>query len=143
MPARERPFGYAVHGAIVVLPLGLLGSSVVFDVVASLTHEDVWGVVAYWDLAAGILCGALAGAFGLVDLRWLPAGSRASRAGIAHAALNVAGLFLFGVGFMIRTLARSLLPGSAALACSLGGLAFAFASGWLGTALARGRRGLG
>jgi uncharacterized membrane protein len=117
---------------LIVFPLGLLGMSVVFDVVGLISHSAVWGVVAYWNIAAGIVGGLLAAAFGLVDLLAIPSGTRAARVGLAHALLNVVVIGLFSISFVLRTLDHAALPTGFALGTSVVGLALALISGWLG-----------
>src|SRR5688572_8615390 len=89
MPNKARLAGHAVHPMLIVFPLGLLGMSVVFDLVGIVTRNAVWGVVSYWNIAAGIVTGLVAGLFGLLDLRALPSGTRSARVGVVHGVINV------------------------------------------------------
>jgi uncharacterized membrane protein len=131
MKARARFAGHAVHPMLIVFPLGLLGISVVFDIIHLITDEPTWGLVAYWNIAAGVVGGLVAGVFGLIDLLSIPSGTRAARVGLAHALLNVVVLGLFAVSFGIRTSAGQHLP-MTAFPCSVVALGLALVSGWLG-----------
>src|SRR4051812_31123218 len=102
MKSRARFAGHPVHQMLIVFPLGLLGMSVVFDILSRIAHAPVWGVVAYWDIAAGIVMGLVAGAFGLIDYLAIPQGTRAARVGLYHALLNVVVLGIFAVSFVLR-----------------------------------------
>src|SRR5689334_4935974 len=99
MQGKARLAGHAVHPMLMVFPLGLLGMSVVFDIIGLATKSVVWGTVAYWNIAAGLVSGLIAGAFGLVDYLSIPSGTRAARVGLFHALLNVVVLGLFAVSF--------------------------------------------
>ena len=117
---------------LIVFPLGLLGMSVIFDVIGLATGGSVWGLVAYWNIAAGLVIGLLAGAFGLVDLLAVPPGTRAARVGLTHALLNVVVIGFFAISFVLRTLDPSPLPSIAAFVVSVIGLLVAVVSAWLG-----------
>jgi uncharacterized membrane protein len=135
MRSRERPAGHAVHPLLIVLPLSLLGMSVAFDLIGMLTGLALWGPMACWNLAVGILAGLLAGFSGLLDLLDLPAHTRASKVGLFHAIANLAALALFTVSFAARVAGPAPLPGPGSVALSLSGMAVAVVSGWLGTVL--------
>lgn len=130
MKARARFLGHPVHQMLVVFPLGLLATSVVFDLLARAATREDWAVAGYWTLTAGIV-GALAAApFGLADWLKLPKGTRARRIGAMHGGGNMVVTALFVAGWLLRE------PGSAApgeaLACSLAGAAMALVTAWLG-----------
>ena len=58
MEARAKLFGHPVHQMLIVFPLGLLATSVIFDIVGLISGGETWPVVAYWTMLAGII-GAL------------------------------------------------------------------------------------
>lgn len=128
---------------LVVFPLGLLGMSVVFDIVGLASGLPLWGRVAYWNIAGGIVSGLVAGAFGLADYVAIPSGTRAKRVGLAHALSNVAVLSLFATSFGLRAGDGSFLPGTGALLLSLLGLAAALVGGFLGGELVDGQAAIG
>ena len=117
---------------LIVFPLGLLAMSFVFDLIGIAAKASVWGLVAYWNIAAGLVSGLIAGGFGLVDLLAIPSGTRAARVGIFHALLNVVVLGFFAVSFAMRTMTTAPLPNGLMIAVSGVGLALALVSGWLG-----------
>jgi uncharacterized membrane protein len=62
-------FGHPIHPFLVVFPLGLLITAVIFDVVYLATDNNAFATTAFWCIAAGIIGGLLAAVFGLID--WL------------------------------------------------------------------------
>src|SRR5256885_13683342 len=68
MQAKARFLGHPVHQILIVLPLGLLITAVVFDLI-SLGGNPRWADVAFWLIGAGVIGGLLAAPFGLID--WL------------------------------------------------------------------------
>lgn len=132
MRTRAKVAGDAVHPMLVVLPLGLFGISVVFDVLGLLTGQPPWARLASWNIGAGIVAAIVAGAFGLADLRVIPSGTRAARVGLAHGLLNVAVTGLFGVSLVLRALTPEPSPPTLALGLSIAALALALIAGRLG-----------
>jgi uncharacterized membrane protein len=130
MKARVRFMGHPVHQMLVVFPLGLLATSVVFDVLARLAGRSDWAVVGYWALTAGIVGAVLAAPFGLADWLKVPEGTRARRIGALHGLGNAVVSALFVAAWCMRE------PGEPAegwsLACSLGGAGLALVTAWLG-----------
>jgi uncharacterized membrane protein len=116
---------------LIVFPLGLLGMSVVFDLIHLGTRDPVFSVVAYWMIVAGIVGGLLAAPFGLIDWRAIPAGTRAKRVGALHGMGNVVVLLLFVGSALLRDDAGATPPGLAYL-CSFAGVALSLVTAWLG-----------
>lgn len=131
MRARAQLLGHPIHQMLVVFPVGLLGMSVIFDLVFFATEEQIFSVVAYWMMVAGVVGGLLAAPFGLVDWLAIPRGTRARRVGALHGLGNVVVLLLFLGSLAIRDDAMA-LPTSAAYLCSFAGLALALVTAWLG-----------
>ena len=131
MEARAKLMGHPVHQMLIVFPLGLLGMSVIFDLVYFATDDMVFSVVAYWMMIAGIVGGLLAAPFGLIDWSAIPKGTRAKRVGAMHGMGNVVVLLLFLVSVLLRDGAEAPPPGSAYL-CSFLGLALSLVTAWLG-----------
>src|SRR3954469_3098865 len=102
MESRAKLLGHPVHPMLVVLPLGLFIGAVVFDALALWTHTAQLAVVAFWDIAAGIVGGLLAAVFGLIDWMAIPAGTRAKRIGLLHGATNVVVVLIFATVWLMR-----------------------------------------
>ena len=117
---RGRPLGHALHPFLVQVPLGALLSASALDLVQGQHAADqsrfLMGVT--W-LSA--LPAALAG-----WAEWTHADERTKRVGVAHAALNVAGVVTSLASYMVRrrgwSPAGAVLTGLAGSAFGLGGL---------------------
>jgi len=94
--------GHSLHPMLVVFPLGLLATSLVWDLVFLASDNLMWGAIAYWTIVAGVIGGLAAGVPGLIDWRAIPDGTRAKRVGAVHGILNVAILVLFVVSLVLR-----------------------------------------
>jgi uncharacterized membrane protein len=131
MESRTKLFGHPVHPMLVVFPLGLLATAVVFDVIRLTTGNGYWSEIAFWMMAAGIVTGLLAAPFGAIDWLAIPSGTRASRIGFVHGLGNVVVLGLFALSWWLRRDAPG-VPEMAALATSFLGFFLALVTGWLG-----------
>src|SRR3712207_9310650 len=49
--------GHPIHPILIPFPLGLLSTSVVFDVVHLLTGNGKWSEISFWMTAAGVIGG--------------------------------------------------------------------------------------
>jgi uncharacterized membrane protein len=127
---------------LVVFPLGLLSTAVIFDILYLITDRTGYQIAAAYTIAAGIIGGLVAALFGLADLSGVPSGSRAKRVGVVHGGLNVLALALFAVSWLLRVGAGNWKPSATALAFSFTGIVVAAISGWLGGELVE-RYGLG
>lgn len=94
MKSRARFLRHPVHQMLIVFPLGLLATAVVFDLVSLLSDGPTWPLVAYWTMTAGILGALVAAPFGLVDWLAIPRGTRARRFGAIHGVGNTVVAFL-------------------------------------------------
>ena len=115
---------------LIVFPLGLLGTSVVFDIVRLATNNPSHAMITYYMLLAGLIGGALAAVFGLIDYLGIPSNTRAKRGGALHGIGNVVVMGLFAGSFLIRHYVD--LTSTGAFAMSVGGLLLALVTGWLG-----------
>src|SRR3954467_6186028 len=102
MESRAKLLGHPVHPMLIVLPLGLFISAVVFDGLYLWRGTLTFATVGYWNIAGGILAGLLAAVFGLIDWLAIPAGTRAKRIGLLHAWSNSAAILGFAVVFWSR-----------------------------------------
>jgi uncharacterized membrane protein len=130
MRSHVEVFGHSLHQMLIVFPLGLLATSVVFDLLALGMHEGSLSVAAYWMLTAGIVGALLAAPFGFIDWLHIPEGTRAKRVGAMHGGGNVLVLLLFAGSWFLRT--RGMPAPAIALVLSLLGAGIAVVTGWLG-----------
>jgi uncharacterized membrane protein len=131
MESRAKLFGHPAHPILIVFPLGLLATSVIFDVIYLVTGHAYLSEVAYWMIVAGILGGVVAAPFGLIDWLAIPGGTRARRIGALHGMGNVVVLLLFVLSWYMRASA-AMAPGTFAYVCAFLGAGLALLTGWLG-----------
>ena len=89
MEARAKVAGHPVHQMLIVFPLGLLSTALIFDGIHLVTGSATASIVSYWIIAAGVIGGLCAAVFGLVDWFGIPSGTRAYRLGALHGIGNV------------------------------------------------------
>jgi uncharacterized membrane protein len=131
MESRAKLFGHPIHPMLIVFPLGLLATSLIFDVVYLITGNDAFSVAAFWMIAAGVIGGLIAAVFGLIDWLAIPSGTRAKRIGLWHGATNVVAVVLFIVSWLLRADAPG-EPGIIPVVLSFVGVGLASVGGWLG-----------
>jgi len=127
MKSRVVVAGHALHPMLIVFPLGLLGTSVVWDVLSLALERSPWAMVAYWTVVAGVVGAVVAAVPGFIDWLGIPSGTRARRIGVYHLVLNLTVVALF----VVSLLARRAAPGGYA-AAGVGSMIW----GWLGVGLA-------
>lgn len=131
MEARAKLFGHPIHQMLIVFPLGLLATAVIFDVIALFTGNSHWAEIAYWMIAAGIIGGLAAALFGLIDFLGIPGATRAKRIGLLHGGGNLIVVLLFVGSWLLRR-DDPLAPETLALVLSFAGAGLALVTGWLG-----------
>ena len=132
MESRAKLAGHAAHPILIVFPLGLLSTAVIFDVVYLLTDNSTFALVSYWMLVAGLIGGLVAAVPGWIDWFAIPSGTRAKRVGLVHGLGNVAVLVLFAVVWLLRRDEAGYVPSIIALAVSFVAFGLAGVTGWLG-----------
>ena len=131
MHAKAKIFGHSIHQMLIVFPLGLLATSLVFDIVYEATGNGRWADISYVMIASGIIGGLLAAIFGLVDWLAIPGGTRAKRIGALHGIGNVVVVGLFAISWLLRH-GNPIRPDAASLVFSILGVSLAVVTGWLG-----------
>ena len=141
MESRAKLFGHAVHPILIVFPLGLLGTAVVFDIIYLIWGSAVMATVSFWMMTAGIIGGLLAAPFGLIDWMAIPNGTRAKTIGATHGIAMVVTLLFFVASWGMRS-DQPDAPETLASIMSLVGFVTALVGGWLGGELVE-RLGVG
>ena len=141
MESRARIFGHSLHQILIVFPLGLLTTSVGFDLLGAFTGDARWPATSFYVTIVGLLGGVAAAVFGLVDYLAIPRGTRAKRVGLWHGLSSAVLLGMFAVSGWLRMSDPSVVH-TAALVVSVLGLATAGLAGWLGGELVN-RMGVG
>jgi uncharacterized membrane protein len=142
MQSKARLFGHQIHPMLVVFPIGLFISAIVFDLIYFGTDNPRFAFVAYWNIAFGLIGGLLAAVFGLIDFLTVPRNSRAWRVGMAHGLGNVAVVALFAVAWLLRRPDALHLPVATAFTLQIVGVGLATVTAWLGGELVE-RLGVG
>jgi uncharacterized membrane protein len=141
MYSKIKSMGHPIHPMLVTFPLGLLITSIIFDIIHWITGNGYWSEIAFWMIAAGTISGIMAAIVGTIDWLGIPSGTRAKRVGILHGTGNYIILTLFVVSGLLRLY----VPGNppiAAYVLSFLGAAMLGATGWLGGELTL-RMGIG
>jgi uncharacterized membrane protein len=141
MESKLKFAGHAVHPMLIVFPLGLLSTAVIFDVLYLFSNKAQWTQVAYYMIGAGVIGGLAAALFGWLDWFAIPRRTRAKRVGLYHGLGNVLVLTLFVLSWILRREHPSAPPTDAVVA-SIGGLVVGVITAWLGGELV-GRLGVG
>jgi uncharacterized membrane protein len=134
MKSRVLVARHALHPMLVVFPLGLLTTSLVWDICRLATDSVRWGTISFWTIAAGVVGALLAAVPGFIDWLAIPRRSRARTVGLYHMVLNLIVVALF----MVSLAARWTTPGgyeSAGVGRMIWGwigLGIALVSAWLG-----------
>jgi uncharacterized membrane protein len=131
MESRAKFLGHPVHQILIVFPLGLLATAVIFDVVYLSGGASIMATVAYWMIAAGIVGGLAAAPFGWIDWFAIPDNTRAKSVGFWHGVENVIVLLLFATSWLLRHDLPD-QPDLLAFVLSFGGAGLALVTGWLG-----------
>jgi uncharacterized membrane protein len=131
MNSRARLLGHPIHQMLIVFPLGLLATSLIFDIVYQITGNGRWADVAYVMIASGLVGGVVASVFGLVDWLAIPKATRAKRIGALHGIGNAVVMVLFAISWLFRH-GHPASPGIAPLILSIAGVTLSLVTAWLG-----------
>jgi len=116
---------------MIVFPLGLLITSLIFDFIKMGSGNGMWSTVAFYMIGAGIVGGLLAAVFGLIDWLAIPRNTRAKTLGLWHGAGNVVVVALFTVSWLLRRDTPA-DPSPAAVILSATAVVLGAITGWLG-----------
>jgi uncharacterized membrane protein len=139
-----RLFGHPVHPMLVHLPMGLLITAPLWDLLsfARPGGAAVWAAVGNWTVAVGCLGGLAAAVAGMVDFAALPSGHPAGRAANFHLYLIVSALALYGTSALLRHGHRAAGVTPAVLGLDLAGFFLLAAGGYFGAEMVY-RHGVG
>jgi uncharacterized membrane protein len=132
MESRAKLLGHPIHQMLIVFPVGLLVTSVIFDILYLVTGTGFFRTASFYNIAAGVLGGLLAAIFGLIDYLAIPANTRAKRVGLTHGLGNVVVVVLFALSWFLRRDNEGFTPDTTALLLSLLGVGVATVTAWLG-----------
>jgi len=141
MESKAKLLGHSVHQMLIVFPLGLLATAVVFDLIYLGTDNAMMAAVAYWMVAAGIIGALVAAPFGAIDWLAIQPQTRAKKIGAVHGLGNLVVTLLFIGSWVLRGDADN-APPTVAYVLSFAGALLALFTGWLGGELVA-RMGVG
>jgi uncharacterized membrane protein len=131
MESKVKFAGHPVHPMLIVFPLGLLATGVIFDIIYLVSGNTRWTLAAYYMVGAGVLGGVAAAVFGWLDWLAIPGATRAKRVGLWHGLGNGVVLALFALSWVLRR-ERPDLPPTGAIVAALMGFVLAAITSWLG-----------
>lgn len=132
METRFKLLGHPVHPMLIVFPLGLLATAVLFDALYLITgHEDL-AIFSFWAIAAGVVGGLAAALFGLIDWLAIPSGTRAKWVGLIHGGGNGVIVALFAVNWLLRLDDAAFAPNLLPFILGVVGAGLALFTAWLG-----------
>lgn len=132
MQAKARIAGHPIHPILIVFPLGLLATSLIFDLIYLGTGSGRLADASFWMISAGIIGGLIAAVFGLIDWLAVPAGTRAKAIGLWHGVGNVVVVVLFIISWAMRYNGSTTAPSGGAIVLSVIAVLLALVTGWLG-----------
>lgn len=132
MESRVKLFGHPVHPMLIVFPLGLLATAVIFDILYLVFDNRSLATVSYYMIAAGVLGGLLAAIFGFIDWLALPSNSRAKSIGLWHGLGNFVIVLLFAGSWLLRSGNVDFIPDGLALILGFAGAGLALITAWIG-----------
>ena len=132
MESRLKLLGHPVHPMLIVFPLGLLSTAVVFDVLYVFIDNPDLAIFSFWALVAGLIGGLAAAIFGLIDWARIPGGTRAKRVGAIHGIGNVVVIALFAVSLASRWSSPAYLPDTLPAVLGVLGAGVSLITAWLG-----------
>lgn len=132
MESHSKVAGHPLHPILIVFPLGLLATSVVYDFLYSRDKDPRTAATSQAMIVSGIAGGLAAAVPGLIDWLAIPPNTRAKQIGRVHGLGNVAVLGLFGASWLLRRKQPDFAPTTPAVLLSLAGVGGAGFTGWLG-----------
>ena len=122
MTKRILLFGHPLHPMTVHLPIGLLVTTAVWDVLGLVRPEQFWWQLAFWTLAAGLVTALLAAVTGLFDLLSMAPRHPAVPTALRHLVSMLLAVTLYGGSFLFRVTSLPGVTNNRAIAVGLGWL---------------------
>ncbi|HEU4597730.1 MAG TPA: DUF2231 domain-containing protein [Pyrinomonadaceae bacterium] len=126
-----RVFGHPLHAVLSDVPVGLLGTSLVWDAVGVFSGEPVWWAISFWSIALGLAAAGAAATAGFIDYAAIPQDDPAQATATRHMLFVLAALAPYAASLAVRggsappsggaTVGVLLLEGFGLLLLSIGG----------------------
>jgi uncharacterized membrane protein len=132
MESKAKILGHPIHPILIVFPLGLLVTSVIFDLLHYFSTVQISTEVGFWMAVSGIIGGLVAAVFGVIDWIAIPSQTRAKKIGLIHGIANVIVVVLFLASVYARSDHLKYAPGFISIVLSVAGTVVGLVGGWLG-----------
>ncbi len=132
MESKAKLFGHPIHPMLIVFPLGLLITAVVFDMIYFVAQNPIFGMISFWNVVAGLIGGVIAAIFGTIDWLAIPDNTRAKSIGLWHGIGNGVVILLFGASMILRLFNVAYLPDVWTFMLALLGMGLGTVTAWLG-----------
>jgi uncharacterized membrane protein len=126
--------GHPVHPALTDFPVALWTVSILWDIVGIVHGDPIWGKMAFWCIAVGLLAAVPTAVTGLLDYTAIPQGHRALTTALWHMIAVLVAACAFAASLFLRGLPGQTAhaPVAITLGLSLFGLIWLGVGGWLG-----------
>lgn len=131
VPSTAAIAGHPIHPMIVPFPIAFLTGAFVSDIAFWLSNNAFWAQLSFWLILAGIVMGALAAIFGLVDFL-TKAEIRSYSAAWVHFLGNGLAILISLVNLLLRIGDPTVVPLPLGLILSLVVTGILVITGWLG-----------
>jgi uncharacterized membrane protein len=128
-------FSHPLHPLIVIFPMGLLMTSLVFDVMYLITENMHWARISFWVIAVGVGGAIFVAILGLLDWLALPPLTQMKSIGMWHGLGSAAVALLFGTSWILRRDAPYIVDAIPFILSCIG-VCLALGTAWIGGALA-------
>lgn len=132
MESRAKFLGHPIHQMLIVFPLGLFISAVIFDIACLVSGNTLLATVAYYNILFGVIMGLVAAIFGFRDWLAIPGGTRAKSVGARHGIGNVVVTLLMAASWLLRANSADFIPGTFGYILSFAGVMLGSMTAWLG-----------
>jgi uncharacterized membrane protein len=102
MQGRATILGHPIHPILVSFPIAFFAGAFVCDIIYVLRPTPFWPLMSLVLIGFGIIGGALAAVFGLIDYLTAPMSRAARKSALTHLVLAVTTIAVFGVAFFLR-----------------------------------------
>ena len=129
-----RVFGHPLHAVLSDVPVGLLGTSPLWDAVGVWRGEPVWWAISFWGIALGLAAAAAAGVAGFVDYAAIAQDDPAQATATRHMLFILGSLTPYAVSLAVRGSPAAPSGKAAVIVIVLDGLGLLLLSvgGWYG-----------
>jgi len=97
-----RVLGHPLHAVLSDVPVGLLGTSLLWDAVGVWRGEPVWWAVSFWCIALGLAAALVTATAGFVDYAAIGQNDPALAVATRHMLFALAALAPYGISLAVR-----------------------------------------